>query len=87
MNVPFNRSFSDIRVDWEVYNENPSPKKLIDFIVCYGRAFPPRDKFGNEIIAVEKSGKALNWLNINYELHSLYMAFLFPYKVQLFVSD
>ena len=48
----FNNQFLislDIRVDWEVFEDAPQSEKLVDFITCFGRAFPPRDSLGNEI--------------------------------------
>ncbi|RUS82779.1 hypothetical protein EGW08_009443 [Elysia chlorotica] len=45
-----NTSPKDIRVDWEMFEDAPESKKLVDFITCFGRAFPPQDAKGNEII-------------------------------------
>ncbi|GFR90269.1 deleted in lung and esophageal cancer protein 1 [Elysia marginata] len=45
-----NTSPKDIRIDWEMFEDAPESEKLVDFITCFGRAFPPRDSAGNEIV-------------------------------------
>lgn len=45
-----NTSPKDIRVDWEMFEDSQNSEKLVDFITCFGRAFPPRDCSGNEIV-------------------------------------
>ncbi|KAL5006767.1 hypothetical protein ScPMuIL_015573 [Solemya velum] len=44
----------DVRVDWEVFNIDGEDEKVVDFLVSYGRAFPPRDEKGNEIQVVQE---------------------------------
>lgn len=43
-------AFTDIRVDWQVFNIEEDDQKLMDLVVCYGPAFPLRDTQGNEIV-------------------------------------
>ncbi|NXC06644.1 DLEC1 protein, partial [Orthonyx spaldingii] len=38
----------DIRMDWEVYNQEPDDEKLVDLLVLFGDPFPPMDMAGNE---------------------------------------
>ncbi|NXE90540.1 DLEC1 protein, partial [Menura novaehollandiae] len=38
----------DIRLDWEVYNQEPDDEKLVDLLVLFGDPFPPMDMDGNE---------------------------------------
>jgi hypothetical protein len=41
---------ADLRVDWRVYNrEDNNDERLVDFLVSYGRTFPPLDADGQEI--------------------------------------
>ncbi|KAJ8279540.1 hypothetical protein COCON_G00066060 [Conger conger] len=40
----------NIRMDWETYNQEMGDKKLVDFVVCYGDAFPLKDVDGNEVL-------------------------------------
>ena len=40
-----------MRVDWRVFNQDePDDNKLMDFIISYGRPFPPYDSDGKEIV-------------------------------------
>ncbi|XP_071158552.1 deleted in lung and esophageal cancer protein 1-like isoform X2 [Mytilus edulis] len=55
--APINRSMRinnispfDIRVDWETYNIVDEDNKILDVMVAFGNAFPPRDTKGTEII-------------------------------------
>ncbi|KAK2859516.1 hypothetical protein Q5P01_004136 [Channa striata] len=45
-----NPTMFDIRMDWEMYNIDPNDRKLVDFVVAYGDAFPVKDADGNEVI-------------------------------------
>ncbi|XP_012940303.1 deleted in lung and esophageal cancer protein 1 [Aplysia californica] len=65
-----NSSPKDVRVDWQVFKQENNPDKLINFITCFGRAFPPRDKFGNEIIPEKKKEPALSPPNMDVILNS-----------------
>ncbi|NWV34936.1 DLEC1 protein, partial [Grantiella picta] len=38
----------DIRLDWEVYNQESDSEKLVDLLVLFGEHFPPMDMAGNE---------------------------------------
>lgn len=40
----------DVRLDWKVFNCFSNDEKLLDLVVCYGRAFPQRDAYGNEVV-------------------------------------
>ncbi|CAC5401955.1 unnamed protein product [Mytilus coruscus] len=55
--APINRSMRinnispfDIRVDWETYNIVEEDNKILDVMIAFGNAFPPRDTKGTEII-------------------------------------
>uniref|UniRef100_A0A8C9MV17 DLEC1 cilia and flagella associated protein n=1 Tax=Serinus canaria TaxID=9135 RepID=A0A8C9MV17_SERCA len=48
INCPFFLSHSDIRLDLEVYNQEPDDEKLVDLLVLFGDPFPPVDMAGNE---------------------------------------
>lgn len=52
----YHLKYTDIRIDWQVFEEENLPEKLIDFVTCYGRPFPERDSQGNEIISTKKKG-------------------------------
>ncbi|NXR85757.1 DLEC1 protein, partial [Hypocryptadius cinnamomeus] len=43
-----NPSPFDIRLDLEVYNQEPDDEKLVDLLVLFGYPFPPVDMAGNE---------------------------------------
>ncbi|XP_068031633.1 deleted in lung and esophageal cancer protein 1 isoform X2 [Anomalospiza imberbis] len=43
-----NPSPFDIRLDLEVYNQEPDDEKLVDLLVLFGDPFPPVDMAGNE---------------------------------------
>ena len=45
----------DIRMDWETYNQEMGDNKLVDFMVCYGDAFPLKDADGNEVLGGRRS--------------------------------
>ncbi|NWW00972.1 DLEC1 protein, partial [Oreocharis arfaki] len=38
----------DIRLDWEIYNQEPDDEKLVDLLVLFGDPFAPTDMAGNE---------------------------------------
>ncbi|XP_047468119.1 deleted in lung and esophageal cancer protein 1 isoform X2 [Mugil cephalus] len=46
-----NPTMFDIRMDWETYNVDPNDRKLVDLVVAYGDAFPPKDADGNEVLS------------------------------------
>lgn len=39
---------SDIRLDWEIYNQVKDDKKLVDLLMFFGDPFPPKDMDKNE---------------------------------------
>jgi len=43
---------SDIRLDWEIYNQEQDDKKLVDLLVFFGDPFPPKDTDENETASV-----------------------------------
>ncbi|PVD31091.1 hypothetical protein C0Q70_10369 [Pomacea canaliculata] len=50
----------DVRLDWKVFNCFSNDEKLLDLVVCYGRAFPQRDAYGNEVVpSVTDAGPAI----------------------------
>ncbi|XP_009941410.2 deleted in lung and esophageal cancer protein 1 [Opisthocomus hoazin] len=42
----------DIRLDWEIYNQEQDDKKLVDLLVFFGDPFPPKDTDENETASV-----------------------------------
>ncbi|NXL85041.1 DLEC1 protein, partial [Alectura lathami] len=38
----------DIRLDWEIYNEEKDDRKLVDLLMFFGHPFPPKDMDENE---------------------------------------
>ncbi|NWI32181.1 DLEC1 protein, partial [Sula dactylatra] len=38
----------DIRLDWEIYNQEEDDKKLVDLLMFFGDPFPPKDMEENE---------------------------------------
>ncbi|NXT93698.1 DLEC1 protein, partial [Anhinga rufa] len=38
----------DIRLDWEIYNQEEDDKKLVDLLMFFGDPFPPKDMDENE---------------------------------------
>ncbi|NXE41313.1 DLEC1 protein, partial [Ptilorrhoa leucosticta] len=38
----------DIRLDWEIYNQEPDDEKLVDLLVLFGDPFAPMDMAGNK---------------------------------------
>lgn len=48
-NCPFFLFHSDIRLDLEVYNQEPDDEKLVDLLVFFGHPFPPVDMAGKEV--------------------------------------
>ncbi|NXC55181.1 DLEC1 protein, partial [Aleadryas rufinucha] len=38
----------DIRLDWEIYNQEPDDEKLVDLLVLFGDPFAPKDTAGRE---------------------------------------
>ncbi|XP_072009945.1 deleted in lung and esophageal cancer protein 1 isoform X1 [Engystomops pustulosus] len=45
-----NPSPCDIRIDWETYNRDQDPSKLLDVVLLFGDPFPLKDIDGNEIV-------------------------------------
>ncbi|XP_074725552.1 deleted in lung and esophageal cancer protein 1 [Strix uralensis] len=43
-----NASPFDIRLDWEIYNQEQDDKKLVDLLMFFGDPFPPKDMDENE---------------------------------------
>ncbi|XP_053374594.1 deleted in lung and esophageal cancer protein 1-like isoform X2 [Mercenaria mercenaria] len=52
-----NDSPHDIRVDWQVFNIEEGDPKLMDMVVCFGKAFPLKDSDGNEIVPPAEAPK------------------------------
>ncbi|XP_029313116.1 LOW QUALITY PROTEIN: deleted in lung and esophageal cancer protein 1 [Cottoperca gobio] len=46
-----NPTMFDIRMDWETYNIHQNDRQLVDVVVAYGHAFPPKDADGNELLS------------------------------------
>ena len=59
---------TDIRVDWETYNVADDDKKILDVMIAFGNAFPPRDSKGVEIVPPWQS--KLLYLYTIYKLHN-----------------
>ena len=49
----------DIRVDWQTFNVHADDRQLLDLLVTYGRAFPPKDRSGREIVVERDDGTSL----------------------------
>jgi len=49
----------DIRVDWQTFNVRADDRQLLDLLVTYGRAFPPKDRSGREIVVERDDGTSL----------------------------
>lgn len=47
-NCPFFLSHSDIRLDLQIYNQEPDDEKLVDLLVLFGYPFPPAAMAGNK---------------------------------------
>ncbi|NXS27929.1 DLEC1 protein, partial [Pomatostomus ruficeps] len=48
----------DIRVDWEIYNQEPDDEKLVDLLVLFGDPFPPMDTAGNKAASSGSTSKS-----------------------------
>ncbi|XP_064278685.1 deleted in lung and esophageal cancer protein 1 isoform X1 [Passer domesticus] len=53
-----NPSPFDIRLDLEVYNQEPDDEKLVDLLVLFGDPFPPVDMAGNEAASSGSTSKS-----------------------------
>uniref|UniRef100_A0A8C5NJU2 DLEC1 cilia and flagella associated protein n=1 Tax=Junco hyemalis TaxID=40217 RepID=A0A8C5NJU2_JUNHY len=62
-NCPFFLSHSDIRLDLEVYNQEPDDEKLVDLLVLFGDPFPPVDMAGKESASSGSSSESKAVLN------------------------
>ncbi|NXX79678.1 DLEC1 protein, partial [Urocolius indicus] len=54
----------DIRLDWEMYNQEQDDKKLVDLLMFFGDPFPPKDRDGNETASVGSTSESeirLKW--------------------------
>ena len=48
---------TDIRLDWQTFNEDNSNRRhLLDFVVSFGDQFPLKDANGAEIVPEEVEG-------------------------------
>ena len=50
--------FSDIRIDWQIFNQTENDSQLVDLILAYNEAFPLLDEQGNEVLP-EENGNCL----------------------------
>jgi hypothetical protein len=51
--IPF-CTFSDVRVNWQVFKLDESDEQLLDLITSYGESLPKCDADGNEIVPPEE---------------------------------
>uniref|UniRef100_A0A8D0DPN9 DLEC1 cilia and flagella associated protein n=1 Tax=Salvator merianae TaxID=96440 RepID=A0A8D0DPN9_SALMN len=58
---------SDIRMDWESYNQDKDDDKLVDLLVFYGAPFPLKDLDGNEINILWEAEEPSDYLSSNSE--------------------
>ncbi|XP_009952310.1 PREDICTED: deleted in lung and esophageal cancer protein 1, partial [Leptosomus discolor] len=48
----------DIRLDWEIYNQEQDDKKLVDLLMFFGDPFPPKDADENEAVSVGSTSES-----------------------------
>ena len=58
----------DVRVDWEVFNEDTDSAHLVDLVVTYGKPFPLRDATGCEIVPASERKTWMTFNHINKRL-------------------
>ncbi|NXV87655.1 DLEC1 protein, partial [Calonectris borealis] len=48
----------DIRLDWEIYNQEQDDKKLVDLLMFFGDPFPPKDTDENETASIGSTSES-----------------------------
>uniref|UniRef100_A0A8C0BA16 DLEC1 cilia and flagella associated protein n=1 Tax=Buteo japonicus TaxID=224669 RepID=A0A8C0BA16_9AVES len=48
----------DIRLDWEIYNQEQDDKKLVDLLMFFGDPFPPEDMDENETASIGSTSES-----------------------------
>ncbi|KAM6104665.1 deleted in lung and esophageal cancer protein 1 [Theristicus caerulescens] len=48
----------DIRLDWEIYNQEEGDKKLVDLLMFFGDPFPPKDVDENETASIGSNSES-----------------------------
>ncbi|NXS68499.1 DLEC1 protein, partial [Pandion haliaetus] len=48
----------DIRLDWEIYNQEQDDKKLVDLLMFFGDPFPPKDMDENETASMGSTSES-----------------------------
>ncbi|NXJ92681.1 DLEC1 protein, partial [Corythaixoides concolor] len=48
----------DIRLDWEIYNQEKDDKKLVDLLMFFGDPFPPKDTDENETASIGSNSES-----------------------------
>ncbi|NXG70582.1 DLEC1 protein, partial [Baryphthengus martii] len=48
----------DIRLDWEIYNQEQDDQKLVDLLMFFGDPFPPKDMTENETASVGSTSES-----------------------------
>ncbi|NWS56289.1 DLEC1 protein, partial [Chunga burmeisteri] len=48
----------DIRLDWEIYNQEQDDKKLVDLLMFFGDPFPPKDVDENETASIGSTSES-----------------------------
>uniref|UniRef100_A0A8B9N4Y7 DLEC1 cilia and flagella associated protein n=1 Tax=Accipiter nisus TaxID=211598 RepID=A0A8B9N4Y7_9AVES len=48
----------DIRLDWEIYNQEQDDKKLVDLLMFFGDPFPPEDMDENETTSIGSTSES-----------------------------
>ncbi|XP_040446900.1 deleted in lung and esophageal cancer protein 1 [Falco naumanni] len=55
----------DIRLDWEIYNQEQDDKKLVDLLMFFGDPFPPKDMDENETSSVGSTSESETVLKLD----------------------
>lgn len=45
---------SDIRLDWQIFNDDATSEKVVDLVTTYGKPFPLLDANGEDIVPEEE---------------------------------
>ncbi|NXD77470.1 DLEC1 protein, partial [Halcyon senegalensis] len=48
----------DIRLDWEIYNQEQDDQKLVDLLMFFGDPFPPKDMAANETASIGSTSES-----------------------------
>lgn len=67
---------TDIRVDWQVYNIEEGDPKLMDMVVCFGKAFPLKDAEDKEIVPPAEGNVDLLIVHVLPPYSDCYVSFL-----------